>query len=151
SARSFDLPDLDARVLTRRSKARFCVRTDRLGGDLGVRPRRRSPGSSDPDRLRHYGEPTLGGGEESFVVDGLSYSTNFMPVDNGIYFVSGARGPEARNAIEFYDFATGKRRALISLDKPIRYGIALSPDYRSLVHGLVDHASSNLMLVENYR
>ena len=32
------------------------------------------------------------GGEETLVIDGLSYSTNFIPSEKGIYFISGERG-----------------------------------------------------------
>ena len=54
-------------------------------------------------------------------------------------------------AVEFYDFATGKRKILMPLEKPSSYGLALSPDGRSLLHPLVEHVSNNLMLVERYR
>jgi Tol biopolymer transport system component/DNA-binding winged helix-turn-helix (wHTH) protein len=90
------------------------------------------------------------GGEEMPVVDGLSYSTNFALSDKGIYFVSG-RIARNSNAIEFYDFATSKRKVLARLEKAISWGIALSPDQRSLVYSLTDRAASNLMLVENFR
>jgi Tol biopolymer transport system component/DNA-binding winged helix-turn-helix (wHTH) protein len=91
------------------------------------------------------------GGEETLVIDGLSYSTNFIPAEKGIYFISGERGFDGRGAIEFYEFSTSKRKVVAALDKPFTYGLALSPDRRSLLHGLVDHVSSNLMLVENLR
>ena len=90
------------------------------------------------------------GGEETLVIDGLSYSTNFMPAEKGIYFISGKLGSDGRAAIEFYDFSTSRRKVLAAIDKPT-WGIALSPDGRSLLHGLVDHVSSNLILVENFR
>jgi len=92
-----------------------------------------------------------GGGEGTPILEDLSYSTNFMPVEKGIFFIAGSGGSDARAAIEFFDFATAKRSVVRSLERPFTYGIALSPDQRSLVHGLMDNASSNLMLVENYR
>jgi Tol biopolymer transport system component/DNA-binding winged helix-turn-helix (wHTH) protein len=91
------------------------------------------------------------GGEETLVIDGLSYSTNFVPVEKGIYFISGERGFDRSGALEFYEFSTSRRTLVVALDRPFTFGLALSPDQRSLLHGLVDHVSSNLMLVENLR
>ena len=90
------------------------------------------------------------GGEETMVVDGLSYSSNFVPTEKGIYFISGEHkmGP---GTIEFYDFETSTRKRLLALEKPFTSGLTLSPDGRWLVHGVLDHVSSNLMLVENVR
>ena len=90
------------------------------------------------------------GGQETLMIDGLSYSTNFMPTEKGIYFISGEHewGPAT---VEFYDFATARRKVLFAVQKPITWGLALSPDGRWLVHGLEDHVSSNLMLIEDLR
>jgi hypothetical protein len=85
------------------------------------------------------------------VIDGLSYSTNFIPATKGIYFDSGKRGLDAPAMIEFYDFATSTRKTLAAVQRPLTWGLALSPDGRWLVHGMVDHLSSTLMLVENLR
>jgi Tol biopolymer transport system component len=90
------------------------------------------------------------GGQETLMIDGLSASTNFMPTEKGIYFISGEHewGP---TTVEFYDFATAKRKVLFAVQKPFTWGLALSPDGRWLVHGLEDHVSSNLMLIEDLR
>jgi Tol biopolymer transport system component len=91
------------------------------------------------------------GGEESRVIEGVSYSSNFVPVEKGIYFISGALGQDGRSAIEFYEFDTGRTKALATTDKSLSWGLALSPDGRFLLQPLVDHVSNNLMLVENFR
>ena len=91
------------------------------------------------------------GGEESRVIEGVSYSLNFVPVEKGIYFTSGTLGQDGRSAIEFYEFATGRPKALATMDKSLSWGLALSPDGRFLLQPLADRASSNLMLVENFR
>jgi Tol biopolymer transport system component/DNA-binding winged helix-turn-helix (wHTH) protein len=90
------------------------------------------------------------GGQETLMIDGLSASTNFMPTEKGIYFISGEHewGP---TTVEFYDFATARRKVLFAVQKPFTWGLALSPDGRWLVHGLEDHVSSNLMLIEDLR
>jgi len=90
------------------------------------------------------------GGEETLVIDGLSYSTNFMPAEKGIYFISSERGLDGPATIEFYDFATSTRKKLVAVLKPLSWGLALSPDGRWLVHGMVDHVSGNLMLIEGF-
>jgi Tol biopolymer transport system component/DNA-binding winged helix-turn-helix (wHTH) protein len=90
------------------------------------------------------------GGEETQVVDGLSYSLNFVVADKGIYYLAGG-GPGGRTSIDFFDFVTGKSVTLLRLDKPWWYGMALSPDQRSVLYSVVDNAGSNLMLVENFR
>jgi dipeptidyl aminopeptidase/acylaminoacyl peptidase len=102
--------------------------------------------SKDADSPTAIWKVPWDGGEEMPVVDGLRYSTNFALTDKGIYFVA-----RNSNAIEFYDFATSKRKVLAKLEKAISWGIALSPDQRSLVYSLADHAASNLILVENFR
>lgn len=89
------------------------------------------------------------GGDETLVLNGLSYSTDFVPVAKGIYLISA--GKPGESTIDFYDFGSGRRTAILTLDKPSSWGIALSPDESSLIYSVVDHVSSNLMLVENFR
>ncbi len=91
------------------------------------------------------------GGEETLVIDGLSYSTNFVPTETGIYFISGERGLDGPATIEFYDLGAARRKSLFAVQKQFTWGLALSPDGRWLLHGLVDHVSSNLMLIEDLR
>jgi Tol biopolymer transport system component/DNA-binding winged helix-turn-helix (wHTH) protein len=91
------------------------------------------------------------GGEETLLIDGLSYSTNFVPAEKGVYFISGEGGLNGPATIEFYDFAKSRRKVLFAVQKPFTWGLALSPDGQWLVHGMVDHVSSNLMLIENLR
>jgi len=100
------------------------------------------------------------GGEETQVVGDLSYSVNFAVGARGIYFVAkgeprGAhtvaeRRPSAAVSIDFFDFVTRKTTRLLRLEKTWWYGIALSRDERWLLYSVVDHAGSDLMLVENF-
>jgi hypothetical protein len=84
------------------------------------------------------------------VVDGLSNSLNFALADKGIYFLSvGVR--EAETALEFYEFKTGKRQGLRAVGKPWFYGMAMSPQQNSICYSIVDHAGSNLMLVDGMK
>jgi Tol biopolymer transport system component len=75
------------------------------------------------------------GGDESLVLGGLSYSTNFVPAEEGIFLISAVQPSES--TIEFYDFRSGRRTPIIKLDKPFSWGIALSRDESSLVYSVV--------------
>src|SRR5207244_2359033 len=91
----------------------------------------------------------VGGGEETKVVDGLSYSINFVVADRGLYFVAVGEAPD-KTSLDFYEFATGKRTTLLNIGKQWWYGMALAPDQRSLLLSTVDSAGSNLMLVDQF-
>ena len=53
----------------------------------------------------------VSGGEEGFVVDGLSYSLNFAVADCGLYFVSFGDSAQ-ESSIDFFEFSTGSGRRL---------------------------------------
>jgi dipeptidyl aminopeptidase/acylaminoacyl peptidase len=91
----------------------------------------------------------IAGGEETHVVDGLSYSLNFAVGDRGIYFLAAGEAPQ-NTALVFLELATGKRTTLRSLGKQWWFGLALSPDQRSLLFSTVDSAGSNLMVVDRF-
>ena len=93
--------------------------------------------------------PVEGGAEER-VTDGLSYSLNFVVAERGLYFLAVGDAPE-KTSIDFFEFATGTRTKIVDLGKPFWYGMALSPDRKSLLFSLVNSAGSNLMLVGNFR
>jgi Tol biopolymer transport system component/predicted Ser/Thr protein kinase len=93
--------------------------------------------------------PVEGGAEER-VADGLSYSLNFVVAGRGLYFLAVEDAPE-KTSIDFFEFATGTRTRIVDLRKKFWFGMALSPDGKSLLFSLVNGAGSNLMLVENFR
>jgi Tol biopolymer transport system component len=90
----------------------------------------------------------VAGGEETKVLDGLSYNFNFAVTATGIYVLA-VRGPIA--SIEFFDLATGTNTRLHTLDRPFWFGFALSPDGGSILFSQVESRASDLMLVENLR
>jgi Tol biopolymer transport system component/DNA-binding winged helix-turn-helix (wHTH) protein len=90
------------------------------------------------------------GGEETKVLDGLSYSFNFAVTDKGIYLLA-LRGAPPVAQIEFFDLATHKTTLLYTLDRPFWFGFALAPDERSILFSKIDSYGSDLMLVENLR
>ena len=90
---------------------------------------------------------SLSSGEETLVVEGLSYSLNFVVADRGLYFVS--QGDALKKAsIEFFDYSSGNTRTLAPLGKPWWFGVALSRDRQQLLYSVIDRADSNLMLVD---
>jgi Tol biopolymer transport system component len=82
------------------------------------------------------------------VVNGPIGAVGFALTRKGIYYYS--RGPH--EVLEFFNFATGKSRALLTPDKPPNIGLSVSPDEHWLIYSQMDReAGSNLMLVDNFR
>jgi hypothetical protein len=90
------------------------------------------------------------GGEETEVLDGLSYSFNFAVTEKGIYLLA-LRGAPPVAQIELFDLATRKTTVLHTLDRPVWFGFALAPDERSILFSKIDSHGSDLMSVENIR
>ena len=57
----------------------------------------------------------------------------------------------ASSDIRFYEFATGKTRKILTIERDISDYIAVSPDGRTILYTQMDEAGSDLMLVENFR
>ncbi len=73
-----------------------------------------------------------------------------MVADRGIYFL--ALGDTAqKTSIDFFEFATGRRTTVLNVGKEWWFGMALSPDQKSLLYSVIDNAGSNLMLVDKIR
>jgi dipeptidyl aminopeptidase/acylaminoacyl peptidase len=92
----------------------------------------------------------VNGGDETPVVEGLSYSLNFAVARQGLFYITGnlARLPAS---IEFFEFETGRRTTLHTLERPPGAGMALSHDEQSLLFATIDRAGSDLMVVEQFR
>jgi dipeptidyl aminopeptidase/acylaminoacyl peptidase len=89
------------------------------------------------------------GGQERIVWNGPGPDlwSNWVPTKNGIYLLSpGDLGPE----IEFFNFATRQVTHLARLDRPSFYGLALSPDQRSLIYSQQDRNDHQILLVKNF-
>jgi len=93
----------------------------------------------------------LDGGPEERILDrpeGPDWF-NWELVRDGIYVLDRVTGPKA--TLDFFDLATRKLTRLASLDKPVGWGLAVSPDGRSLLCVETDFEESNIMLVKNFR
>lgn len=91
------------------------------------------------------------GGEETPVLEGRRlYHANWAVVDDGIYLIN-----QGSNAIEFFSFATNRVTEFAPIKKeaslPTAFGLAVSPDGQWIIYSQIDHRTSDIMLVENFR
>ena len=56
----------------------------------------------------------------------------------------------ASRFIKFRSFS-GRTRTLAEIDKPITWGLTVSPDERTVLYSQVDQSGSDLMLVDGFR
>jgi len=109
------------------------------------------------------GRVPVAGGEEVTVVQNLAYYANYAVARDGIYFESSVPGTSVGSlamftpfsrpgaTIEFLSFATGKISRVLTLDRHAGHGFSLSPDGKTLLFGVVESFTEDLMLVENFR
>ena len=89
----------------------------------------------------------VGRGNETRVLDGLSYFSNFAVGERRLYFISqGASVTDT--SIEYFDVFAGRRTRLGAIGKQWWYGVALSPDEKWLMYSVVDRTDSKLMVVD---
>ena len=77
-------------------------------------------------------------------------------VEQGIYFIPGlnADDPDGGYSLQFFDFALGKVKTVAPLPTPrgqMGWGLAVSPDERTILYAQIDDRSSDLMLIEGFR
>jgi len=92
---------------------------------------------------------TVSGGVGSQVLPSVVYRA-YALVDNGIYFIP-EPGADGKCSIQFLNQATGKTRTVAMIPAPPERGLTISPDQRYLLYTQQDLATSDLMLVENFR
>ena len=105
----------------------------------------------------------VAGGEEVTVVRNLAYYANYSVARDGIYFESAAPGESVGSlamftpfsrpgaTIEFLSFATGKVSRVLTIDRHAGHGFSVSPDGKTLLFGVVESFTEDLMLIENFR
>ncbi len=105
-------------------------------------------GGAAPDDNQLWRAPLGGGAAEKVLeyVDAYSLSDAAIALK---YYRGGAK--PAGPYLDVFRFATGKTERLLEPRQPLRYGIALSPDGRYLLHAQADYEVSDLMLVEDFR
>jgi Tol biopolymer transport system component len=85
--------------------------------------------------------------KETELVRGIQWY-NFAVGQSGVYFM---RSELAGSSVNLYEFTSGRTKKLVSVNKPIHLGAAISPDENYFVYSQIDHEGSDLMLVEGLR
>ena len=94
------------------------------------------------------------GGKESRVLESVTW-WNFVVAEQGIYFIPAlnADDPDSGYSLQFFDFARDKVKTIARLPTPrgqISFGLAVSPNERTILYTQIDDPSSDLMLIEGF-
>jgi Tol biopolymer transport system component/DNA-binding winged helix-turn-helix (wHTH) protein len=90
----------------------------------------------------------VAGGQETQVIPALVHSGAFALSDAGIYFAPAADS-RGRSSLNFLDFATGAVTPIHPIEKPVMWGLAVSPKADEVLFSCADDFGSDLMLVRN--
>jgi len=90
------------------------------------------------------------GGEPTKVLDAVHHIGSWTVGKEGIYYFS-VTDEKGHTDINLYEFATGNKKKLLTIDSPEPEFIAVSPDGQSILFTRLDESGSDLMLVENFR
>jgi Tol biopolymer transport system component/DNA-binding winged helix-turn-helix (wHTH) protein len=93
----------------------------------------------------------LNGGEEIRVLDQPAGDDwwDWALTAKGIYFLDHSNR-RTMAGVKFFDFATGKKISIASWDRQC-FGLAVSPDGKSIFYALAEPEESSIMLVKNFR
>jgi Tol biopolymer transport system component len=103
-----------------------------------------------PTAQRSVWRMSVGGGQESMVVDSVHNAGGWTIGREGIYFFT-PPDTEGRGEIRLYKLSTGEKIKILTIDRNVGYRIAISPDERRILYAQYDQSGSDLMLVENFR
>ena len=71
-------------------------------------------------------------------------------VEKGVYYGDPLGSPHA--TIQFLDFSTGHTKTVAEIKNPLHeWGLAVSPDERTVLFVQLDRSDSDIMLVDNFR
>jgi serine/threonine protein kinase len=90
------------------------------------------------------------GGEETKILDSVSPSGWWTLGKEKIYFFA-KPDQKGHSDLSSYDLETGKIQKILTVERPVYFLIAVSPDERTILFPQIDEASSDLMLVEKFR
>ena len=102
------------------------------------------------DTYRSVWRMPVGGGQETKVLDSIHTVGGYRVREKGIYFFS-PPDEQGHSDICLYEFDTGKKRKIQTIEGRIGYYIEVSPDGQTILYTQYDQAGSDLMLVENFR
>jgi len=87
---------------------------------------------------------SVNGGEERQIIDNVvGYASLAMGAD-GLYYLASLTPTSTR--VEVFDFATGQRRSVLSIDRPVHHFLSSPPDGRSVLYTRIDREDADLML-----
>jgi Tol biopolymer transport system component len=92
----------------------------------------------------------VNGGEPTKIIDGVSTGGQWTVGPDGIYFFA-TPDERGRSEMRLYEFATGRTKKILTVDRTTAMSIAVSPDGRTILYPQFDDQGSDLMLVENFR
>jgi Tol biopolymer transport system component len=90
------------------------------------------------------------GGAAIKILDNLERSLNFSVGSGGIYFAARDRA-DGPAYLAHYDLQRAVTKRLLAVERPLSFGLTVSPDGGSLLYSTVDRQEADLMLVENVR
>jgi Tol biopolymer transport system component/DNA-binding winged helix-turn-helix (wHTH) protein len=95
---------------------------------------------------------SLDGGEETRILDqpgGDVEWSNWALASNGIYFLDWGSG-EHQASVQFFDFKSHQKINVVALDRKPSYGVAISPDQKSMLFSQERLSESHIVLVKNF-
>ena len=98
--------------------------------------------------LSLFAMPVVGGAEQK--IADLGHSRTFAVTGEGIYYI-GRQRSDRRYELSLLDPLTSKARVLAVLDGPFSQGLTVSPDRKTILYSRYKEATSDLMLIENFR
>ena len=90
----------------------------------------------------------LSGGQEKQVIAEEIVRRSFTVVPEGIYYI--APRDEKTCEIRFYQFANGRKQVIAEIDRPVAFGLSVSPNRRTFLYSR-PVTGSDLMMIENFR
>jgi serine/threonine protein kinase len=91
----------------------------------------------------------VSGGAERRIIEAVLQRA-FYPVEDGIYYMGPGERP-GESALRFYRFASQTTETLTSIEQHVSLGLTVSPDRKTFLFSVSNPASSDLMLIENFR
>jgi hypothetical protein len=89
------------------------------------------------------------GGEETKILASVSLSWFWTLGKKKIYYFTKA-DQKGHGDLLTYDLETGETLKILTVERPV-WSLAVSPDERTILFAQIDEASSDLMLVENFK
>jgi Tol biopolymer transport system component/Ser/Thr protein kinase RdoA (MazF antagonist) len=116
----------------------------------------RAPMISRDGKRIWYDKPNAGlwnspleGGQEKQILKSVGF-LNATVTETGIYFIPRCGGIRC-SSIEFFSFATGIVKPVITIGNRLSEGLTISPDGKFLLYTQQDQSGSDLRLVEGFR